>query len=250
MVSFRCMSAIVHILGVDGVTTGTLISLALINCHFQQSAVFCMLCNLFLSQPHFAFSSLWCCSSSSDLLFEDVLFLAITICPFNVLYNSSLNMINFASWCFPMTSTVLLELIVSEQWSRHSPDNEFMQLLVCRLNQSAKKHVMYIAVLIGSEGEYFFPFVDPVIKKCAYVVKWCPTKVIMCRERGKEECGFFEALLRLCTAKNIRSQWEWRDHASAELSTVHVSDLCVSPAFLFAEDSMLPSCTPLLHLMG
>lgn len=118
-------------------------------------------------------------------------FLAITICPFDVLYNSSLNMINFASWCFPMTSTVLLELIVSEQWSRHSPDNEFMQLLVCRLNQSAKKHVMSIAVLIGSEGEYFFPFVDPVIKKCAYVVKWCPTKVIMqlsflCRERGEK----------------------------------------------------------------
>lgn len=59
-------------------------------------------------------------------------------------------------------------------------------------------------------------------------MKWCPTRVIMCRERGKEECGFFEALLRLCTAKNIRSQWEWRDHASAELSTVHVSDLCLS----------------------
>lgn len=123
------------------------------------------LCNLFLSQPHFLAVCdfvallLTCCLE----MFWPT-FLAITICPFNVLYNSSLNMINFASWCFPMTSTVLLELIVSEQWSRHSPDNEFMQLLVCRLNQSAKKHVMSIAVLIGSEGEYFFPFVDPVIK--------------------------------------------------------------------------------------
>lgn len=85
-------------------------------------------------------------------------------------------MINFASWCFPMTSTILLELIVSEQWSRHSPDNEFMQLLVCRLNQSAKKHVLSIAVLIGSEGEHFFPFVDPVIKKMCLCSEVMPNK--------------------------------------------------------------------------